>query len=419
MLKEIRIELGKAVALVRQDGLWVLIGRSYLTFSALLASIILARLLTKEDYGTYKYINAVFALVAMLAVAEAGQILIRYVPRGFDNAYSLLLSLKRRSSFLGLAALLGVSGWNFYQEEAGLAWAFLTLAFVFLVYHPYQLFEPYLQAKRRYKELSTAYIWKATVQLLAVVLIYLATKSIIAATVGGLILIAGVHFVASQKVQARYRNAMESTSEVPKSLTAEAILLSLASALPLVVEHADKILVAKLIDYSALAIFSIGMTLGTAVNGFFKPFMASLSAKLVHKRLSPVHYLIVLAGGTAAGMVLAWLLPVITRILYGQRYIESAIYGAVVLKSMGIYFMHTLQYKENLFNKDSVIWKVYVNNITIPLLVIVYMSWIFSSARDPGAALFMLAIIYPLRLLLSSALFITMNRASSRRRGVA
>lgn len=64
-----RNAIRSAVNHLRTQGAWVILGRIYLSGGALLSSVILARLMERDEMGTYRLVMSGISLVSVLAFA--------------------------------------------------------------------------------------------------------------------------------------------------------------------------------------------------------------------------------------------------------------------------------------------------------------------------------------------------------------
>lgn len=405
VINRILCEAKKAYRIISRDGTWIFFGRLYLTVSSLLLSVVLARLLMPAEYGIYKYAFEVIALVTLFALPETSQILFRYREVYGDQIYNNLLNLRRGSTLVGAACLVVYAAWELYVN--GDYRLFLLLAATALllpIYLPHQLYEAYLQSYSRFRQLNVIYIVRASAHLVAVPVVYLMTSDIYIATFATLVALTVVTWRASLRVTLRL-SAAPPVSRV--SFTRQSVLLTFASTGLLLLDHLDKVLVGKILGYEQLALFIIGVTTGSTLNGFFKPFLTAFSARLVHKRLDVAHYTISLLLGTMVGFCLAPMASIAIPAIYGEQYADSAKYAEVLLQSMGIYLMCTLHYRSRVLHKASALGKVYIAGAIVPLVILPCIWLILQSSVAVSDKLFLLSLSYPLRhLLMSLVLFI-------------
>ena len=414
-MAKIRGDAWKAYSYLRKEGAWVLFGRLYLLGISLVSSVILSRILTESEYGIYKYVISVLALSAIFALPESAHLIVRFIPQGYANVYAQLLKQRTRYSILGCLALALYAAYEFNQSPA-LGYTLVGIAILYPLYFAFQLYEPLLQATIKFKTLNRIYVTKATLQLGAVLLAYWVTQSIYVAVLAMVAAISAFNFITERRVAIEFRES--SPAKAPASsgeIEKQSLILSILSIMPIAITQIDRILVARVIDYRALAIFSIGLTIGTAVNSFLKPFISTINAKLVHRNLEPVHYILVFVIGTAVGWLISLVMPEAIRSIYGQRYLQSAQYAGIILLSMGLYLTQTLYYNNSLFNKYRSLGVIYVNNIVVPLLVLAYLLVVYLTYSTATRYMLQLALLYPIRLSLSIAVLLLAN--FRRRRG--
>ena len=387
---------------LKRQGFWVFSGRVYLMAAGLISSMLFARLLTVNDYGEYKYILASLAMLAVFSLPETHQVIIRYVPKGFNSIYGILFRERLTYSCIGSALILFAAIFYFHKGSIGLSYFCVFLALVYPLYYSFQVFDPYLQAELKFKELNFFYVARITLQVISVLVSYIIFESIYMSVAIMLVAVTSINLVAFQKVKKLQSLKSKTIPEtIQKQAKKESLVLSIITILPIFVAQFDKILVARIIDYESLAIYSIGIALGTAINGFFKPFMSTLNAKLVNVKLENRHYFLAFISGSLIGLVVSYAMPSIALNIYGESYWESSTYAQIIVLSMGLYFWQTLYYNHNMFYKHKSLKNIYTNNVSTPLLILVYMTVVVHFSDSNSEILWLLTLIYPIKLSLS------------------
>jgi O-antigen/teichoic acid export membrane protein len=404
-------DLKKALTHFRLLGPWVFLGRIYLMMASLLLSVIFARMLSVEEYGTYKYILSVFSLMAIFSLTETSQVVVRYVPRGYECINGMLLALRLKYSLIGSCALLLLGVYYLHSGEVGFGLLFLGLTVVYPIYFSFQLFDPYMQSKLWFKRLNAVYIIRTTIQIFSVIIVYILTQSIYLAAFCMLFSIAVVNLLVYLSTSPLGKAKVIGRGEFnDREISREALTLSLIGLLPVVVEQLDKVLIAQIASYEALALFSIGVVFGRAINGFFKPFISTLNAKLVHRTMDLRHFCFAFIFGSLIGMFFSASAPSAIVLLYGESYAVSVHYAQVILMSLGLYVVHALLYNQSMFNKQSSLRKIYANNLVIPLFSLVYLALVVSSGAEQHVLLMYMAFLYPLKMIFSIIALLLMGR---------
>jgi O-antigen/teichoic acid export membrane protein len=402
-------DLKKGLVHFKKQGTWVFFGRIYLMFNSFLMSIVLTKNLSLDGYGEYKYSISVFAIFALFSLPEASQIIVKYVPRGFDNALISLLKLRVNFSLIGSLFLCLVGVYFYFKSESFLF--YFILAFFLPFYYGFNLFNPYLQAKENFRLLNILFVIRATCQLLAILIAFLFLDSFLYILAIYIISYSTCNFLFFLYVKKIYQLKNEiQNPKITKFFRKQVFLLSLVGILPIIQENIDKVLIAKYIDFNSLAVFSIGILIGKTVNGFFKPFISTFSAKLVSKTFNKRQYTFVFLGGTIFGVVLSlFIIPFLITTIYGNKYEGSILFSQIMICSLGIYFFHSLYYNQTMFNKKKTIKSIYVNNLCTPFLLLVILFIFLNMETSNVNRLILITLLYPIRLVISVLLIYLVN----------
>lgn len=410
-------ELKKLKKYFSEQGKWVLFGRIILTGIGLLSSILMARILTTQEYGEYKFVLSIIALLAIFSLPESFQVVIRYIPRGFNEILDYLLKLRLKISIISGAASLGVGAYYFTSDKLSLAIIFFCISFILPAYYSYQLYEPYMLSLNKNKIQNTTAIIKSLLQILSFFAVYYLTKSSPASTIIMILCMASVNIIFYNYIKNTDKinlPTQEKNQADIKAVKNETFILSAAGILPIISEQADKILIGDKISFESLAIYSTGILFAQAINGFFKPFISSISSKLVHKKIDTKYFSAILITGTLIGVSLSLASQYIFPFLYGEKYSSGIIYTKIVLSSMGLYLLNTIYYNQNLFYKNNSIKNIYINNTIIPILNLIYAICIIHFVKNESEILIFLTFAYPLKLVISTLMLFFLSKISYR-----
>ncbi|MCA9367047.1 oligosaccharide flippase family protein [Candidatus Kaiserbacteria bacterium] len=139
------------VRYVGKNGFWVLAGQGIVTVLGFATSIAFANLLPQHEYGVYKYILAIAALLGALRLTGMQQALTQAVARNFDTTVLLAIkmSLKWSLVVLGSASLVAMYYWWHGNTVLSLGIFFATVTNVSI--STIGLYGGYLVGKHRFK----------------------------------------------------------------------------------------------------------------------------------------------------------------------------------------------------------------------------------------------------------------------------
>lgn len=396
-----RNAIHSAVSHLRSQGIWVFLSRTYLSGGALLSSVLLARLMTLEEMGAYRLVMSGINLFSVLALPGAFEVLIRYLPRGEFHIYPYLF---QRRIIVALLAAIGFGGFcsiTFDHLATSQILSLGLIAAMLPLYFSSQMYEAGYQAQMKFRQLSTIYIGRTSLQLAGFLVAFLIFGEVFKAIATMIFLMTAYHVWQHHRLTKDLAiKAGEKITEL-RVVNREAWLISIFTILPMVMENIDKILLENNVGLSGLAIYSTGMALGIAVNALVKPFINSINALLVHKTLSMQHYALVAIVGSLIGSVCSLLLPHLIPLLYGASYEESVPIAVTVTMSMGLFLWKTLYFNHALFNRGKKLKVIYFSNMIMSSIVIVYILVVMSLVKDTRQLMLAFAFTYPLKLILS------------------
>lgn len=404
-ISNLLLDFNKIYSHFKKQGLWVFIGRIYLMISTFILSVILTKILSVETYGEYKYLLSILAILSFFSLPEVSKIIGRYIPRGYLSIYNDLLVEKLKFSLLGSFSFILL----YYYKDYNITFLYLAIIYPFL--YSFEIFNSFLQAKLNFKLLNKMFIIRATILFLILICTGFYFNNSLSMVIGYTITLTICNLLFYLYTNKKYiDNSVKKTKKrIKNKIKKQTLILSLIGILPIISQHFDKILIAEFISYEKLAIFSIGILIGSTINGFFKPFIVTINAKLVHMNLRNRHYLILFTFGTFFGIILAITVPYLILKIYGVNYIESYTYAQIVVLSMGLYFLKTVYYNQHLYNKNKSLKKIYINNILTPIIVFIFMIIFITIPEEIDNKLYLMAFLYPLNLLINIIITYLLN----------
>lgn len=161
-----------------KNGSWLTLGQFAASGGALILSILFANLLTKDTYGTYKYVLALVSLLSITTLAGINTSLVQGVARGSEGSFLKSLRVKMVWGMLGLGAAVIAAGYYFLAENATLAWALLLSAPFVPLMDPLSLHNTYLQGKKLFRQSIVYYTISQVIATLAVAAAVFSTRDL-------------------------------------------------------------------------------------------------------------------------------------------------------------------------------------------------------------------------------------------------
>lgn len=266
-----------------KGGFWLTGAQIISVISGLLLSFIYARFLSKVAFGQYAYILSFVAFFGSFAHPGMDKAVIRAVAQGRELIAKKATKATIPWAFGAALPLvgLGIFYWLKKPPDPKLALIFFSTFFLVIPIWIFRFFYSYFIAKNKLKLFFTA---TAISQLVSLIL--LATISIVFSS-GLLLITAGLSFQALFSLsyslwiyrQIRLIPPKSSDFTYAHKLNDIQIFLSLT-------QYADKIILAKLLGFEAVAIFTFAKVVPEQIRGFLKHISVLALPKLSQVNMS-------------------------------------------------------------------------------------------------------------------------------------
>jgi O-antigen/teichoic acid export membrane protein len=400
-------DISKVIKFIRKHGAWVIVGKVFVSLMSLILSIFLAKMMSKQEYGSYQYYLSVFFLLSSFSIPGATNAIIKYVAMGYEFTFKQLLKLRFRYSLLASFIFAILTVYNFFLSNATIAFVYLMFSLLFPFFHSFDLFAYYLHAKLQLKRLNKIYVIRSLFQVFITTLAYYLTQSVELALIAFIASFALINIVVHYKLLPNV-TIEDFDANIAFQAKSMALSLSLIGILKTIVSQIDKVLIFNLINPESLAIYGVGLMIGMTINSLFKAILSSFSAKLVLYDLKKWHFASVFLFGSIVGIFTSLLIQDIIELLYGDVYKKSSYYASIILCSLGVYLVNTLYHESNMFHQKKNVNSIYISEIGVSctqLIVIFYLFWLVSSEN----ILYFLPFLYPLKFVLSILLIYLTN----------
>ncbi|MCA9363859.1 oligosaccharide flippase family protein [Candidatus Kaiserbacteria bacterium] len=350
---------------VFRQGSWVISETMVTAISSFLVMVVMANILPKDVYGTYKYILALGAMLTTFSLTGLPTALTRAIAQGSDRSFvqGCVLGL-RWSVGITVGATACALYYHFNNNDV-MALGLLFAGIALPVIKNFQLYESYLSGTLHFKQKT---IIAGLQQLFFGVLL-----ASVAYFSGSVLVLVGTFFFSQALVYSvtfvyvltTYRprtNATPETFEYSKHLSAMSILSEVANQI-------DEVLTFHFLGAAQLATYTVALNLPKRLKGIFYNFsniiLPYLSTKDVRTIRKTVPHKVFLLFCLLSSVTLVYILsaPYIFTYLFPQ-YTEAVIYSQV--GALTILFTSTMPFRQALLahaQKRS----LYISQISIPL----------------------------------------------------
>lgn len=238
-----------------KGGFWLSFGRVASVLLSFLLAIAFANLVSKETYGTYKYILSLGGILAIFTLPEISTSLIRSIARGYEGSF--ISALKTRLRWGTLTTLAGgtLAAYYFLHHNTLLGVCFLIVAFFLPLLNSFGTYNALWQGRKRF-DISAKYsIVSQLFPTLALVTTLFLTKNILLILLVYYFSYTISHFIllwlTIKKANLSKRKDL-TTIPYGKHLT-------LIGVIGLIAKHIDKVLLWHFLGAIPLAIYSFAI----------------------------------------------------------------------------------------------------------------------------------------------------------------
>ena len=382
---------------------WAVLASLCSGLSNYLIIILLSQYYGLATGGEFRLLLSIVGLLTLFTLAEADKVAIRHLVMGKQGVVRPLVIGRMRFSLIG--TVVGtITAVFFYQTGREIWLGILAASLLLPLAFPTDLYAQIVQSQKNFRKAalqsfikytiltSLAYfagIWSVTV-FTFVVVYYLCLTAINAF----FLFLQPETFEPSSPEAALYRR--------------ESLQLSVAGFFPVMLEHADKLLISYFLGLEKLALYTIGISTGRLISNVIKPTMAVYFPVLVNDRFSFGLLLIIFGTLTVAGIGASWPLYYYFSHVLGAEYAEAYPLAAIILAGLGVYFISVVVYYSSVYHKHA---KLSIPTMTSFLTALVTFAYLLISLKVGGKyALLLSAASYPLRDFLTLILTLKLSR---------
>lgn len=131
-------------------------GQSVSFLANFLLTMAFANWVSKETFGTYKYVLSLFGILSIPSLSGLNTAIIRATARNEDGSFLPAFKMKLKWGFFGSLASLITATYYFFKANEILAVCFLIIACFLPFFNSFFLYDPFLAGKKRFN-LQTQY----------------------------------------------------------------------------------------------------------------------------------------------------------------------------------------------------------------------------------------------------------------------
>ncbi len=386
ILAKLEVILKVDLRYILKNGLWLTLDDVISVVVSTILTIIFANTVSKEVYGSYRYILSVFGILTIATLPNMNIALASSVARGEEGIIHQALRTRIRWGLLGAVASLAFGGYQLFLGRTELGIAFFVTAIFLPVMDSLNLYDGFLRGKKLFNLQSQYSIAARLISTGALIFTLFYTKNLIA-----ILFAFFLPYVLTRLFF--YQRTLKKNPSVPSNGSSETITygkhLSLLQLLGVLVNYLDNLLIFHYLGAAPLAIYSIAMAPIKKIQQAFSvlPDLAlpKFSARTIAetKQKLPAQ---IIRGLIAVGVVIiayVLLAPVLFDLFF-SKYRDALPYTRLLtLAWVGLPF--SLIY--TLFQAHAKKKEIYLYNLILRLGQLILIIWLVASYGIYGAVL--------------------------------
>lgn len=268
--------LGLDLAYFVGGGFWLMLSMVIVTIGGIFLSALFARQLTSDVFGQYSFLMSILGLVSLTALPGMSQAVIQAAAEKKDGVYKRAIGKVVVWSTIGTLALICGSIYFYLANNQNLSLAFLVSAIAFPLSAGFNLYNPFLAGKKRFRKVA---IYTTIAQFASISATALALWQF-----PSLVLVA--LFSSWSTALVNVILTIISFGEVGNDNHDDSIMnlglhLSLSQIFTIGADYLDRFMVPLLLGFTNNAIYAFAILIPMQIHGFLKTFTSLGQPKVV------------------------------------------------------------------------------------------------------------------------------------------
>lgn len=257
---------------IARGAFWGNLNYFVLSLLAFVTSLLFARLLTKDEYGTYQYVLAIAGLISGTTLNGMCTAVNRAVARGYEGElrrsvkYQLLLGIIPTSIALGFAV------WNLSENQTGLALAFLWVALFLPAANAFATWADFMGGKKLWRASTYFGLLNSVISYAGVILMICFTRNFVWIALGNF----GFGFLGNVILYNVVLKKYKPNDKTEEGTLAYGTHLSIMGIPGVISGQLDALLVYQFVGPAALAVYTFATLIPEKIAGTIK-FIQSIA----------------------------------------------------------------------------------------------------------------------------------------------
>lgn len=253
------------VRYIAVQGSWLASGQALNNILSIVLTIAFANLISKEMYGSYKYILSLFGLLSLATLSDMGTAVIKTVAEGFEGVNKKVFLLRVKFGLLGTIAALGIAGYYFYHDNALFGYSFILVAIFVPFFDPVSTYNQILAGKKRFDLQTKYYMLTRIVSAASVILALFISKHLLVLLVAYFL----PYVVMGLILGPRALRKLDLNNKFDPGTVTYGKHLSLLALISVGVGYLDSIIVFHFLGAAKLALYSIAIAPANRLQSLF------------------------------------------------------------------------------------------------------------------------------------------------------
>jgi O-antigen/teichoic acid export membrane protein len=268
---------------VGKSGFWLALYQGVGALISFAMSILVARYVSKDTFGIYKYILSVAGFTSAFSLTGMNTAIMRAVSQGRDGTFAKSLPLQLKWTIGQFAVTMAIAAYYTLKGNTAYGVAFAIIAICFPISSVANSFGPYLLGKQNFKTYSLYGIYSGG--------IYFVAAALTAIYVPNFVYLVAAYYLSTTLGNAFFciRTLRRYPPQLP-GLAAEdtqyAKHLSFMTVVGSIANQVDSILVYQLLGPAQLAIYAFSTIIPDRIRIIFSSIMNAALPKMAEKKTS-------------------------------------------------------------------------------------------------------------------------------------
>lgn len=315
---------------------WSNLNQVVMTVFALVVSIVFTRLGSKELYGQYLFVLAMFGLFSIVSIPGVRAVIFRTTAQGYEGVYRRATRFSFLCSLLGIPLLViaGILVYLFKTRILGISLIAVALFFPFEI--SLQNWMLFLKGRSEFRRLAFYNSIKFLISLLAVTASIVFTRNIIVILVAYFLVNGGFNILYHLKALNSLKN-----DELDDGWKKQSYALTILELSSIIFGKVDVVLIGSLLTFEQVAIYGLVMKFADVFFSVIKSTMEAIVPNLYQSKKITIRYFYKF-------FFLSFLIPIIlypvikypVLFLYGRGYSEVILFSKAYLAVIPFYFLN-------------------------------------------------------------------------------